>query len=178
MSQTRRLLLTIHVASAAGSLGASVLGLVILTGEPAAAPPAGLAAAGRLLTGCVLMQALAWGTGLLVAVSSRWGLFRYGWVVKKLCLTSVGLGVQVTLAVRSHQADIRIWELEGGLAVVLLLSLLSTALSIYKPGARAGAARPQSRLQSRSQSRSQGRSQSRSQGPSRSRLVAPRQGVE
>jgi hypothetical protein len=133
VSPIRKLLLSVHITSATASLGASALGLVVLTGEPATAPVAGLAAANRLLTSCLVIQVLAVATGLLVAVCSRWGLLRYGWVVKKLCLTSAGLVVQVVLAVLGSRSGTRLWELEVGLTVVLLLSMLATVLSVYKP---------------------------------------------
>jgi hypothetical protein len=122
------------------------MGLAMLTGQPASSPAAELTGSVRLLTGGLTVQALALGTGLVVACCSRWGLFRYGWVVKKLCLTSAGLLVQVTLEVLGHRPATPLWELEVGLGAVLLLSLLSTVLSVYKPGARLGTVRQRDRL--------------------------------
>jgi hypothetical protein len=140
VNPTRKLLLTIHIACATTSLGASAVGLAVLTGQPASSSPADLPGSGRLLLGCLTAQALAVGSGLLVALCSRWGLFRYGWVVKKLCLTLAGLLVQAGLDVLGHRPGTRLWQLEIGLGAVLVLSVLATVLSVYKPGGRIGSA--------------------------------------
>ena len=153
VSSTRKLLVTIHVACATTSLGASGAGLVLLTGRPASTSAVDFTGIDRLLTGCLVAQVLALGSGLLVALCTRWGLFRYGWVVKKLCFTLAGVGIQLALGVLAGRPGTPLWQLEIGLSLALLLALLATVLSVYKPGARIGVTR-------------------------RNRLVAIREGVE
>jgi hypothetical protein len=146
VSGTRKLLVTIHVACATTSLGASAVGLVMLTGRPASSSAVGFAGTDRLLTGCLVAQALALGSGLLVALGTRWGLFRYGWVVKKLCFTLAALGVQVALGLLADRPGTRLWQLEAGLTLAVVLALLATVLSVYKPGGRVGMTRRRERL--------------------------------
>lgn len=133
---TRKLLLTCHLVCVMTSLGGSALGVVVLTGRPASLAATGFAGVHRLVGGCLVAQALAWGSGLLLATCSRWGLLRHGWVVKKLCLTSAGLLVLAVLAALDQRPGTRLWQLAAGLITVLAFSLLSTVLSVYKPGGR------------------------------------------
>jgi phosphotransferase system glucose/maltose/N-acetylglucosamine-specific IIC component len=67
-------------------------------------------------------------TGVVSALTSPWGLFRHGWVVKKLLLTLAAIAVG--LAVVGPGTN---WVRSAGLAVVLALLLLTTTLSVFKP---------------------------------------------
>jgi hypothetical protein len=81
-------------------------------------------------------------TGTVSALTSPWGLFRHGWVVKKLGLTLANLIIALT-AVGPWMHDITAagaakWVVLGGLVVQLLLFVLTIALSVYKPKGRIG----------------------------------------
>jgi hypothetical protein len=128
MTGRRRLLLTLHVSSSASNLGATVLTLALLVGAGVgAAPTSGL---GTLCVYGVLVPLLVAGllTGVVSALTSPWGLFRHGWVVKKLLLTLVA--IVVGLAVVGPSTN---WLRLAGLAAVLALLLLTTTLSVFKP---------------------------------------------
>ena len=125
MTGRRRLLLTLHVSSSASNVGATVLTLALLVGVGAA--PAGL---GTLCVYGVLVPLLVAGllTGVVSALTSPWGLFRHGWVVKKLLLTLAAIAVGLAVVGPSTT-----WPRFAGLAVVLALLLLTTTLSVFKP---------------------------------------------
>jgi hypothetical protein len=143
----RKLLVTLHVLGATSNLGATVVTLVLLaaTAFPAARAAAGLAP--RLaeiseyaVAVPLLLAALL--TGVACAMTSPWGLFRYGWVVKKLGLTLASLVIALTAVgpwMRAATAGGAVrWVVLGGLAAQLLLLVLTTVLSVYKPGGRIG----------------------------------------
>ena len=123
MTGRRRLLLTLHVSSSASNVGATVLTLTLLVG----AAPAGL---GTLCVYGVLVPLLVAGllTGVVSALTSPWGLFRHGWVVKKLLLTLAAIAVGLVVVGPGTS-----WVRSAGLAVVLALLLLTTTLSVFKP---------------------------------------------
>jgi hypothetical protein len=123
----RRLLLTLHVSSSASNLGATVLTLALLVGAGVGAAPTSL---GTLCVYGVLVPLLVAGllTGVVSALTSPWGLFRHGWVVKKLLLTLAAIAVGLAVVGPSTS-----WPRFAGLAVVLALLLLTTTLSVFKP---------------------------------------------
>jgi hypothetical protein len=135
----RRLLLTLHVSSAGATIGAIVLTLALLLG---AGVGTAVPVLGTLCVYGVLVPLLVAGllTGLVSALTSPWGLFRHGWVVKKLCLTLlavvVGSAVVGPAMAGPHVSGRADWPLFAGLAVLLALLLLTTTLSVFKPKGR------------------------------------------
>ncbi len=144
-----RMMLSAHVATSVGCIGAVaaylILSIVGLNGiEPANA---------RIIYGA--MELIGWYvvtplciaalvTGLIQSFTTKWGLFRYYWIVAKLVLTIFTIAVLLrtldhasqTLAMSvlhvDHLLELRphlIVHASAGLAVLTAI----TALSIYKP---------------------------------------------
>lgn len=148
----RKALLTLHVATAVGWLGVDLvlltLGIAGLSGVDAAVvyPAAGLV--GRVLF--APLSALAWVVGVLTALLTPWGLVRYHWVVVKLLVATVMLGL-ILLALYPTLTDA--WVLGAALpdrerldlviapAVSSTLLVVATVLSTYKPWGRVRAVR-------------------------------------
>lgn len=148
----RHVVLIAHIAASVGWLGADVVLLVLSVTGLTTADPALTVAVYRaigVLVPLVLVPAtfVALGTGLLLAVGTRWGLLRHWWVVAKLVLT-VGLTVAVFLALRPGVAELATAaagpgvgtgdarELLFGPTVSLVVLLFATALSVLKPWGR------------------------------------------
>lgn len=83
-------------------------------------------------------------TGLVMALGTRWGLFRHYWVAISLVLTSIGVGILVfhmpdvsaAAAIARTASGPRLAELGGDLAHAgtgLLLLLVIQVLNVYKP---------------------------------------------
>jgi hypothetical protein len=152
MPGARKLVLTLHVTSSVGWLGA-VLGFLALaltglvTRDEAVARAAYVAA--NLTTWDVLvpLSLLSLATGLLGSLGTSWGLVRHYWVVVKLVLTPAAtlllllhtrpIGWMARAALGHAPLGTELGQLRmqlvldaAGAAVVLLGA---TALSIYKP---------------------------------------------
>lgn len=141
--RARSALLTVHVILSVGWLGleASLLVLaaaVLRTGDP------GAAAALDLLGG-TLLAPFAFGalvTGLVLSLTTRWGLVRHWWVLAKFVITVVLVaGSQALLLGRLDRiAGGAIGELpEQVLAMTsvgLALLVVATVLSVVKPWGR------------------------------------------
>ncbi|MDF3142088.1 MULTISPECIES: hypothetical protein [unclassified Streptomyces] len=149
----RRLALTAHIASSVGWLGsvAAFLALAIagLTGgqDPQRAQGVYLA---MELTGWYVIVPLAFTsllTGLVQSLGTTWGLFRHYWVLMKLALTVAATFLLLLhMQVAGHVADavaepggpgsgldgLRIQLVADAAAAVLVL-LVTTGLSVYKP---------------------------------------------
>lgn len=146
----RKLLLTVHVASSVGTLGAVAAFFVLAV--------AGMTDAGIPPTGYVAMETITWMvivplvalsllSGLLQSLGTSWGLFQHYWVLIKFLLTilvSVVLLLQTgAIATMSRLArdgalpGTAFFEFRLSLAVHagagLLVLLVAEALSVYKP---------------------------------------------
>ncbi|WFE52444.1 hypothetical protein [Micromonospora sp. WMMD1155] len=149
----RKGLLTLHLVTSLGWLGTD---LVLLTlgiavqrgGDPAVLYPVGA------LVGTVLfapLSILVWLVGVASALLTPWGLLRYRWVLVKLVLTTVMVGLVLFLLTPNlrhagalsaalparDRADLVIAP-----AVSTSLMIIATVLSTYKPWGRQRAARP------------------------------------
>lgn len=148
----RRFTLTAHVTSSVGWLGAVVAYLVIAlagltSGDAQMVRAAYLVTA---LTGWLVIVPLSIAallTGLVQSLGTEWGLFRHYWIVWKFVLTVVAtivllvhmqtvsrmarLAVEVSLSGGDHRA-MRM-QLVIHAAGGLLVLLMTTVLSIYKP---------------------------------------------
>jgi hypothetical protein len=159
---SRNAILTVHISAALGLFGAS---FILLVGGVHAATrddPADAHAIYsllRLLTFSVdiPLAVLTLLAGLALALTSKWGIFRYSWVMGKLALYVATLTVGLTLIgptidtmlditeVESPGASDTRWRLPvfAGIQVTMLLS--ATALAVFKPG-RARESRPSASL--------------------------------
>ncbi|MEW5850449.1 MAG: hypothetical protein AB2A00_16815 [Myxococcota bacterium] len=148
----RRFVLTAHVTSSVGWLGA-VLAYLVLVVTGLKGQDAQLVRAAYLcleLIGWYVIvpcSLVALATGLLQSLGTDWGLFRYYWVITKLGLTlfgttillmhmrsvsqMAGIAAATTLAPTDH-VEMRkhlVVHAAGG----LLILLTATVLSVYKP---------------------------------------------
>ena len=142
--RARTALLTAHIAVSVGWLGldgalvaleATGLGI----GDPA--ERAGIAAAMAAIVVWVLVPVVSASllSGLVLALTTPWGLVRYWWVIIKCCiagvLTATGL---ILMLPRLNQvilgeADPVGMQLLVGRAIALALLLVATGLSVVKP---------------------------------------------
>lgn len=158
----RKLLLTVHVAATVSVLGTDLvllaLGIAGMTGsDPETIYPAAHLAGMWLVAP---LAVLSLGTGLLLALLTPWGLFRYWWVTIKLAITATLTGLVLFVLVPSlgSTADTvtgpTASSLTNGERIPLLIApaiassllLLAVTLAIFKPRwrLRAGATRLQS----------------------------------
>lgn len=143
----RKAILTLHVISAVGWLGADLVlltfGIAGLTGSDP-----GIVYRAMGLIGTVLFVPLSlavWAIGVFNAWATPWGLFKHWWVVVKLALTTVMLGL-VFFALRPQLldafalgADLPQEQRVSLLAAPIVSSSLlvfATVVSTYKPWGR------------------------------------------
>lgn len=150
--RVRQAMAILHIVSSVALLGsAGAVGVLVGTGHPSAAPvivhTIGIPLA---LAGLV--------TGLLLALGTRWGLFRHAWVTVKLALLLLVLAIGV-VGVRPALADLVAGDTSAATTVSvlnatqLLALFVATVLSVTKPrtagplgSPRARSARPRSSL--------------------------------
>ena len=152
--QWRKLLLTVHVATAVSVLGTDLVLLVLGISSVRGADPQTIYPAAHLVATWVLapLTIVALGTGVLLGLLTHWGLLRYWWVTIKLALTAILSGVILFVLVprlgvaadaataldpRPFTAAERLPLLVASAAGVTLLILI-VALAIYKPPWRLG----------------------------------------
>lgn len=149
-SGVRKLILTVHVTTTVGWLGAVIVflalaGIGLSAADPATVRGAYLVmdpAARLVLVPLALLSALS---GILQSLGTQWGLFRHYWVVFKLLITLVATGLLlIYMETFAHMAVIAA-EPEATLdavrnaspalhASLALLGLGAAAvLAIYKP---------------------------------------------
>jgi hypothetical protein len=149
----RKVVLTVHVVAAVGLLGASIV--LLVTGLHAATrddPQHAHAIYSllRLLTFSldVPLAFIALATGVLLAVTSKWGIFRHWWVTTKLAilLTTIVLGatligpcistmLDVTETSDPSESSVR-WRLIAVASVQVTLLVVNATLGVFKPGGR------------------------------------------
>jgi hypothetical protein len=150
--QIRRTALTLHVAVSVGWLGGvgaflalAVAGLGFTTPGPV---DAGLVVLGRAVLLPLALGALV--TGVVQSFGSPWGLLRHYWVLFKLVITVlatlllvVHLRVVDQVAVAPAGAEVgalRVQLVVDAAAAVVVL-LLATVLSVFKPRGETGVGR-------------------------------------
>ena len=145
----RRAVLTAHVVSAVGWIGAVaaylVLALAAETSAGAETVRAAFIAMELLYFALIPLAALALLTGLVQALGTNWGLFRRYWVLVKFVLTVVAFVVMLNNlekvsdhaehVLHSPAADLPgaghdLLHAGGGLVILLVATILGT----YKPG--------------------------------------------
>lgn len=150
----RKLALTAHVTSSVGWLGAVAAFLVLSIAGLASqsAPTVRSAYVAMNLIGQFIIVPLSLAamlTGLIQALGTQWGLFRYYWVLTKFGLTILattllllhqftavgGAAIRASLAAPGEPPDVGRLStqlvFDAGAAVVLLL--VTTVLSVFKP---------------------------------------------
>lgn len=148
----RKVFLTAHVTASVGWVGAVIvfLGLAIIgLTSPAAQTVRGsyliMERAGWLVLLPLAIASLL--TGLIQGLGTKWGLFRHYWVIFKLIINLVSTAVLITYmgtfeAMAATAADMSVPlvevrnsspRLHSILALILLM--IATVLSIYKPRA-------------------------------------------
>ena len=146
--RARKVVLTVHVVSAVGWIGAitsyGVLALATLTSDSAETVRAAFIAMELLYFALVPLAAVALLTGLAQALTTNWGLFRHYWVLAKLVLTAVAFTVMVfnfdnvsahaQHVVYAPAADLPgarhdLQHAVGGLIILVVAALLG----LYKP---------------------------------------------
>jgi hypothetical protein len=147
-ARLRKFVLTAHVVSAVGWIGAVaaylVLALAASTSESAETVRAAFVAMELLYFALVPLAAVALVTGLAQALGTNWGLLRHYWVVAKFVLTVIAATVMVlnldtVSAHADHVAHVAAGDLPGAAhdlqhAVGGLVVLLAAAiLGVYKP---------------------------------------------
>lgn len=148
-ARARKATLTAHVAVSVGWIGAVVvylvLGVTAITSESIQTVRAvwlAMEAAGWFAIVPLALTSL--GTGLIMALGTRWGLFRHYWVLISFLLTLLSavvlvlhmptVSTQAALAQQSQGAALE--ALGGDLAhpgVGLVILLTIQALNMYKP---------------------------------------------
>ena len=146
--RVRKAVLTVHVVSAVGWIGAvvayGVLALAGTTSDSADTVRAAFIGMELLYFALVPLAALAVLTGLLQALGTNWGLFRHYWVLAKFVLTAIAFTVMMlNLDTVSEHADHvahspaadlpgaghDLQHAAGGLVVLLVVAILG----LYKP---------------------------------------------
>jgi hypothetical protein len=148
--RSRNVLLSAHIAATVSALGADltilVLGLSGLSGsDPQTVYPA------MFIIGSSIMAPLAvvsLATGVVLALRTRWGLFRYWWVAIKLAITALLTVLVLLVLVPRLGAAARAVELGTGLTDADRLQLIvapmigstlliaTVALAVFKPSWR------------------------------------------
>jgi hypothetical protein len=148
----RKLALTAHVTSSVGWLGAVLAYLALVGAALTSQDPRLVRAAWTAmeLTGWLVLVPLSLAslvTGLVQGLGTPWGLFRHYWVLFKLLLTVLATSVLLlhmpTVSVLAGVAAQMDGAARGGLPGELLhagggllVLLVTTTLSIYKPSGR------------------------------------------
>jgi hypothetical protein len=148
----RKAVLTAHVVTAVGWLGAEVIVLALAAAGLGGADPAVVYPAIGLIGVPVLvpLALTAWAIGVFGSLGTPWGLVRYWWVLAKLASTTV-MAALVVFALRPTlvlAADLGAalpvaerQQLVIASTVATTLLVLNTAVSVYKPWGRRSAGR-------------------------------------
>ena len=140
----RRAVLTAHIVASVGLLGEVSGFLAVAVRAAASDDPAFTAAAYDLLAMFSLIFGIplsftTLGTGLLLGLGGKWGVFRYPWVTIKLALIVTVILVGATVlgpsvdAMRDGDGDVA-GRIVAGAAWNVAALLVATGLSVYRPG--------------------------------------------
>ncbi|SBT49122.1 hypothetical protein [Micromonospora narathiwatensis] len=152
----RKALLTLHLVTSLGWLGADLVLLALgVAGLRGADPEVVYPAAGLLATWLFApLSVLVWLVGLTSALLTPWGLLRWRWVLVKFAITTAMLGLVLLLLTPTVR---RLGELGPDLAtrdrldliipptVSSTLLIVMTVLSTYKPWGQLRPANPAAR---------------------------------
>ncbi len=145
--RSRNVLLSAHIAATVSALGADltilVLGLTGLSGSDSQTIYPAMFIIGSSILAPLAVVSLA--TGVLLALLTRWGLFRYWWVAIKLAITALLTILVLLVLVPRLGAAAQAVELGAGLTDADRLQLIvapmigstllitTVALAVFKP---------------------------------------------
>jgi hypothetical protein len=153
----RKFALTLHIVASVGWVGI-VAGFLALAVAGLVSSDANLVLASYLAmdfsyrTVVVPLGLASLTTGLVSSFVTDWGLFRHYWVVVKLLLTTPAIALMLvhiqpvrrgarvaaeTISARADVSGMRL-QLVSEASAALIVLLLATALSTYKPRGRTG----------------------------------------
>jgi hypothetical protein len=153
----RKFALTLHIVASVGWVGI-VAGFLALAVAGLVSPDANLVLASYLAmdfsyrTVVIPLGLASLVTGLVSSFVTDWGFLRHYWVVVKLLLTTPAIVLMLahiqpvrraaraattTILSRADLSGLRL-QLVGEASVALIVLLLATVLSTYKPRGRAG----------------------------------------
>jgi len=134
-------LLTAHIIVSVGLLGDSAGFLAVAIRRATSDNPAVIEASHELLGMFALvfgipLSFLALLTGAALGLGTRWGLFRYPWVIIKLVLivSVILVGATVLRPVLAGDAQLDGGALIAGAAYDVVALTVATALGVFKPG--------------------------------------------
>lgn len=148
----RRLMLTAHVISSVGWLGAvaaflavSITGLMSTDSQMVRSAYITMELIGWFVIVPMSLASLV--TGLIQSLGSAWGLFRHYWVIFKLLIATLATAIlflhmqpisevaQVAAATTLSAGDMRQLRIQlvADAAAAVLVLIVATGLSIYKP---------------------------------------------
>jgi uncharacterized membrane protein SirB2 len=137
----RNALLTVHIVVSVGLLGDSAGFLAVAIRRAVSDDRAMLESSHDILRMFALffgipLSFLALLTGVALGLGTRWGVFRYPWVITKLALivTVIVVGATVLRPVLNGDADVDDTPLIVGAAYDVTALTLATALAVFKPG--------------------------------------------
>ena len=146
----RKLLLTVHVVATVSLIGTTLVLMALGISGLRGADPRTVYPAAYLVEAWLVapLAVLAFGTGLLQAVLTQWGLLKYWWVAIKLTTTlgftglvlfvlipRLAASAEAATAAQTFTATERLpLALVPSVAVTVLI--FNVALAIYKPGWR------------------------------------------
>ena len=143
----RKALLTLHLVTSLGWLGADLVLLTLGIAAQRGADPAVVYPVAALV-GTVLfapLSVLVWLVGVASALLTPWGLLRYRWVLAKLVITTVMVGLVLFLLTPNlrHAGELGAALPARGRADLVIapsvstsLMIIATVLSTYKPWGR------------------------------------------
>ncbi|GAA3677753.1 hypothetical protein GCM10023081_15020 [Arthrobacter ginkgonis] len=147
--RSRLALLTTHIVVSVGLLGDSAGFLAVAIRRATSDNPAVVEASHELLGMFALffgipLSFLALITGAALSLGTRWGLFRYPWVIAKLALTVsvIVVGATVLRPVLVGGAQVDGGALIAGAAYDVVALTVATALGVFKPGKKLRRHRP------------------------------------
>ena len=139
--RSRLALLTVHIVVSVGLLGDSAGFLAVAIRRATSDNPAVVEASHELLGMFALffgipLSFLALITGAALGLGTRWGLFRYSWVIAKLVLiiSVIVVGATVLRPVLAAGAQVDGGALIAGAAYDVVALTVATALGVFKPG--------------------------------------------
>jgi hypothetical protein len=146
--RTRNVVLTVHIVVSVGLLGDSAGFLAVSIRRAVSDDPAFVDASLDLLGTFALffgipLSFLSLLSGVALGLGTRWGIFRYPWVVAKLVLivTVIAVGAIVLRPVLTDENSPGSAPLIIGSAYDVVALAIATTLGVFKPGrGRAGAA--------------------------------------
>ena len=139
--RTRNVVLTVHIVVSVGLLGDSAGFLAVSIRRALSDDPAFVDASLDLLGTFALffgipLSFLSLLTGLALGLGTRWGIFRYPWVITKLVLvvTVIAVGAIVLRPVLADENGPGSAPLIIGAAYDVVALAIATTLGVFKPG--------------------------------------------